>query len=84
MIFSYETKINRLYSDVRVWCWVRDPQKLSERTVIPTVKHSGGFVMIWGCMCIRGLDMQYRIEDHLHHHGCQKILEEHLYGTIQK
>ena len=34
MIFSDETKINRFSSDGRVWCWVRDPQKLSERTVI--------------------------------------------------
>ena len=40
--------------------------------------------MIWGCMCIHGLGMMYRIEGRLNQHGYQKILEEHLYGTIQK
>lgn len=84
VIFSDETKINRFSSDGRVWCWVRDPQELSERTVIPTVKHGGGSVMIWGCMCIHGPGMMCRIEGRLNQHGYQKILEEHLYGTIQK
>ena len=65
MIFSDETKINRFSSDGRVWCWVRDPQELSERIVILTVKHGGGSVMICEYMCIHGPDMMYRIEGRL-------------------
>jgi transposase len=65
VIFSYETKINRFSSFGRVWCWVRDPQELSERIVIPTVKHGDNYVIIWGCMCIHRPGMMYRIEGRL-------------------
>jgi hypothetical protein len=35
-------------------------------------------------MCIDGPGMMYIIEGRFNQHGYQRILEEHLYGTIQK
>ena len=34
-------------SDGRVWCWTHNPKELSKWTFIQSVKHGGGFVMIW-------------------------------------
>jgi transposase len=84
VIFSDESKINRFCSDGRVWCWTHDLEELSERTVIPTVKHGGGSIMVWGSMSIHGPGMIHRIEGRLNQHGYQRLLEEYLYGTIQK
>ena len=48
MIFLDETKINKFSSYKRVWYWTHDPKELLERIALPTIKHNGSFVIIWG------------------------------------
>ena len=51
VLWSDETKINRIGSDGKVYCWKRCGEIVSDRTSTPTVKHGGGNnLMIWGCM----------------------------------
>ena len=51
VLWSDETKINRIGSDERVYTWKQKGESLSNRTTIPTVKHGGGNnLMIWGPM----------------------------------
>ena len=49
VLWSNETKINLFGSDgvKRVW---RQPGEYKDNCVMPTVKHDGGSVMVWGCM----------------------------------
>ncbi len=49
LLWSDETKINLFGSDgvKRVW---RQPGEEYKDSVLPTVKHGGGSVMVWGCM----------------------------------
>ncbi len=84
VIWSDETKINRIGSDGRLWCWKADGEGLSERTVQPTVKHGGGSVMIWGCMLSRGVGNVTHIEGRMNAEMYCHILDEHLIGTIKK
>lgn len=42
VIWSDETKINRIGSDGRKWIWKRPEEKLNKRLVQKTVKHRGG------------------------------------------
>ena len=84
VIFSNESKINRFCSDGISWCWSRDPQELSTRTVIETVKHGGGGIMIWGNMTSHGPGLVYKIESCLNQHGYCQILEQTVDGTIIK
>src|SRR5882724_11812871 len=42
VLWSYETKINRIGSDGRVYTWKQKGEPLSDRTSTPTVKHGGG------------------------------------------
>ena len=49
VIWSDETKINRLGSDGRLWVWKRPGSALTEQHVNGTVKFGGGSLMVWGC-----------------------------------
>ncbi len=62
----------------------RDPHELSTRTVIETVKHGGGGIMIWGSMTNHGPRLVYKIEGRLNQHGYRQILEQTIEGTIRK
>src|SRR5260370_2739775 len=53
ILWSDETKINRIGSDGRAYTWkkTKKGEPLSDRTTIPTVKHGGGKnLMVWGGM----------------------------------
>jgi transposase len=51
ILWSDETKINRIGSDGQVYTWKKKEEPLSDRTTTPTVKHGGGNnLMVWGCM----------------------------------
>ena len=75
VIFSDESKINRFCSDGISWCWSCDPQELSTRIVIETVKHGGGGIMIWGSITSHGPGLVYKIKGCLNQHGYHQILE---------
>jgi transposase len=62
VIFSDESKINRLGSDGLKWCWKRARQPLEDRHVIPTVKFGGGSVMVWGCISSQGVGEIIKVE----------------------
>ncbi len=53
VLWSDETKINLFGSDgvKRVW---RQPGEYKDKCVLPTVKHGGGIVVVWGCMSAAG------------------------------
>ena len=84
VIFFDESKINRSCSNGISWCWSRDPHELSTRTVIETIKHGGGGIMIWGSMTSHGPRLVYKIEGRLNQHGYRQILEQTIDGTIRK
>ena len=48
VVWSDETKINRLGSDGRKYVWIRPGEGLTDRTVQGTVKFGGGSLMMWG------------------------------------
>src|SRR6266850_317289 len=47
VIWSDETKINRLGSDGRKWAWKKSRESLSGGLVEGTLKYGGGSLMIW-------------------------------------
>ena len=56
VLWSDETKINRIGSDGKVYTWKKKGEPLSDRTTTPTVKHGGGNnLMVWGCMGWNGV-----------------------------
>ncbi len=49
-LWSEETKINLFGSDGVQHVWRRPGEEYQENCVLPTVKHGGGSIMVWGCM----------------------------------
>jgi transposase len=61
VVFTDESKINRLGSDGRVWVWKRRNEPLNGRLIHPTMKYGGGHVMMWGCITAAGAGSYCRI-----------------------
>ncbi len=50
VLWSDETKINVFGSDGVKRVWRQPGEEYKDECVLPTVKHSGGSVMVWSCM----------------------------------
>jgi hypothetical protein len=83
VIFSDETKVNRLGSDGRQWAWKRPGEGLSPRLVQPTVKFGGGSPMVWGCMLWEGPGYATKIEGKMDAELYTSILEDELQQTME-
>src|SRR5271154_6487549 len=65
VVFSDETKINRLGSDGCKWVWKRSKSSILPQHVCGTLKFGGGGLMLWGCMTATGIEYACRIEGHM-------------------
>ncbi len=60
VLWSDETKINLFGSDGVKRVWRQPGEEYKDKYVLPTVKHGGGSVMVWGCMSAAGTgDLQF-------------------------
>jgi hypothetical protein len=83
VIWSDETKINRLGSDGRKWAWKKAGEGLTDRLVQGTLKFGGGSLMMWGCMFWEGCGYACQIEGKMDADLYTSILEEHLGASLE-
>ena len=83
IVWSDETKINRLGSDGRKWVWKKAGEGLSDRVVQGTVKFGGGSVMMWGCMTWQGVGYAIKIDGRMDGDLYLQILKNELLETLQ-
>ncbi|SPO27489.1 related to transposase [Ustilago trichophora] len=82
VIWSDETKINRLGSDGRRYCWLK-ASGLTSNIIQPTLKFGGGSIMVWGCMTWAGVGNMTVIEGIMTSDVYIKILEDNLVPTME-
>ena len=82
VIWSDETKINRLGSDGVHWGWKKPGEGLSDRLVTGTLKFGGGSMMMWGCMLWEGVGYASKIDEKMDGELYIKILQDELQETI--
>src|SRR5204863_4894137 len=82
VVWSDETKINRLGSDGRKWVWKKAGEDLSDRLVQGTQKFGGGSVMVWGCMLWDGPGYACKIDGRMDGDLYVKILEEDVQASL--
>ena len=84
VIWSDETKINRMGSDGRLWTWVDKGHGLQDRNVQKTLKFGGGSLMVWGCFMENKIGKLRRIMGTMKATDYIEILKDSLLPSIEK
>jgi hypothetical protein len=71
ILWSNETKIELFGLKAKCHVW-RNPG------TIPTVKHGGGCIMLWGCFSVAGTGRPVSIEGKMNREKYREILDENL------
>ena len=82
VIWSDETKINRIGSDGKVYVWKKKGDGLIDREVSGTIKFGGGSLMVWGCMGWNGVGMLAEVVGKMNAKQYVDILNDHLWHSI--
>jgi transposase len=83
VVFSDETKVNRLGSDGRKWVWKKPQSKVESQHVQGTVKFGGGSLMVWGCMTAKGVGYACRIDGRMDAELYMNILDDEPLATVE-
>ncbi|CAM4646989.1 unnamed protein product [Leuciscus chuanchicus] len=83
VMWSDETKIELfgLNSTRRVWRKKKD--EYNSKNTIPTVKHGGGNIILWGCFSAKGTGRLHRIEGRMDGAMYREILANNLLPSVR-
>lgn len=85
VLWSDETKINRIGSDGRSYVWKKKGEPLSDRTTTTTVKHGGGNnLMVWGCMGWNGVGVLTEVQGLMNAEQYVDILDGGVVESMEK
>ncbi|KAK5861534.1 hypothetical protein PBY51_022925 [Eleginops maclovinus] len=78
VIWSDETKIELFGKNSTRRVWRRKNAELHPKNTIPTVKHGGGNIMLWGCFSAKGPGRLIRVKERMNGAMYREILSENL------
>ena len=84
VLWSDEMKINLFGSNGFKHVWRRPGEEYKDKCVMPTVKHGGGNVMVWGCMSAASIGELYFIEGKMNSNMYCEILQQSMIPSLQK
>ena len=83
VLWSDETKINRIGSDGQEYVWKRKGEELTSREIQGTVKFGGGSLMVWGCIGWNGVGVLSEVEGRMDAEQYVAILEGGLLQSME-
>jgi hypothetical protein len=84
VLWTDETKVNRIGSDGKVYVWKKRGEAISDRTTTPTVKHGGGNnLMVWGCIGWNGVGKLVEVQGKMDAVQYCEILEEGVEESVE-
>ncbi len=84
VLWSDETKIHLFGSDGVKRVWWQPGEEHKDKCVMPTVKHGGGSVMVWGCMSAAGTGELQFIEGTMNANMYCDILKRSIIPSLQR
>jgi hypothetical protein len=66
------------------YVWRRMNEAYQEKNTLPTVKHGGGSVMLWGCFASSGTGNLHRVEEIMDSDKYQDILAKNITQSTKK
>ncbi len=78
-----ETKINVFGTDGFKTVWRRKGEEYKEKCMVPTVKHGGGSVLMWGCMSAAGVGELHFIDGIMNSQMYCSILKEKMLPSLR-
>ncbi len=84
VLWSEETKINLFGSDGVKRVWWQPGEEYKDKCVLPTVKHGGGRVMVWGCMSAAGTGELQFIEGNMNANMYCDILKQSMIPSLRR
>ncbi len=83
ILWSDETKINVFGTDGFKTVWRRKGEEYKEKCMVPTVKHGGGSVLMWGCMSAAGVGELHFIDGIMNSQMYCSILKEKMLPSLR-
>lgn len=83
VMWSDETKFNRLGSDGQQWVWIRPGQELSDSAIQQTAHSGGGSIIVWGCFMWDGPGYATKIEDTMTKEVYVEVLEDEMMKSLE-
>ncbi|KAK3505679.1 hypothetical protein QTP70_020760, partial [Hemibagrus guttatus] len=83
VVWSDETKIELFGKNSTCRVWRRKNAELQPKNTIPTVKHGGGNIMLWGCFSAKGPGRLIRVKERMNGAMYQEILSKNLFPSAR-
>ncbi|KAJ8261001.1 hypothetical protein COCON_G00167240 [Conger conger] len=83
VMWSDETKIELFGINSTRSVWRKRNAEYNPKNTIPTVKHGGGNLMLWGCFSAKGTGRLHRIEGRMNGAMYQEILGDNLLPSVR-
>ena len=81
VLWSDESKFNLFGSDGKIMVWRSTMEEYDPKCTVPTVKHNGGSVIVWGCFSRSGVENLRFIEGNMDRFLYCEILRKNLSKT---
>lgn len=83
VLWSDETKLELFGPMDQRYIWRRNKQAYAEKNTLPTVKHGGGSIMLWGCFASTGTGKLKCVKGTMNSLLYQEILEENVMESVR-
>ena len=83
ILWSDETKIELFGLNAKHHVWRKPGTAHHLANTLPTVKHSGGSIMLWGCFSAVGTGRLVKIKGNMNEAKYRGILDENLLQSTQ-